>query len=53
MLKKRTGGADKLFAPVMTALVVVEEWEAAVPEVEPHIHSILGFSSVGLTRGPR
>ena len=37
----------------MAALVIVEEWEAAVSEVKPHIHSILSFGPVGLTRGPR
>ena len=53
MLCKGTGGADKLFLSIVTVLIIVEEWEAAVPEVESHIHSILSFSPVGLTRGPR
>lgn len=53
MFHKGAGGADKLFVPIMASLVIVEEWEAAVSEVKPHIHSILSFGPVGLTRGPR
>ena len=53
MFDKGTGSADELFVPVMASLVIVEEWEAAVSEVKPHVHSILSFGPVGLTRGPR
>ena len=52
MFHKGAGGADKLFVPIMASLVIVEEWEAAVSEVKPHIHSILSFSPVGLARSP-